>query len=125
MKRAGQVVLFPFPYADLRQGKLRPALLLGQLPGDYDDWLICMISSQTRHYIQGFDEIIRRSDEDFTQSGLKVESVIRVGRLAVVTGDVLVGAIGEISSSRLQRIKKNLASWLLGTSADPTATPTP
>jgi len=37
MKKAGQVVVFRFPQADLTEGKLRPALLLGQLPGEYDD----------------------------------------------------------------------------------------
>jgi hypothetical protein len=40
MKRAGQIVLFRFPRTDLGEGKLRPALLLGRLPGEYDDWLI-------------------------------------------------------------------------------------
>ena len=39
MKQAGQVVLFRFPHADLEEGKLRPALLLRRLPGEYDDWL--------------------------------------------------------------------------------------
>ena len=58
MKQAGQVVLFRFPHADLEEGKLRPALLLRRLPGEYDDWLTCMISSQVRHYIPEFDEII-------------------------------------------------------------------
>jgi hypothetical protein len=47
MKEAGQVVVFRFPQTDLEEGKLRPALLLGKLPGKYDDWLICMISSHT------------------------------------------------------------------------------
>jgi mRNA interferase MazF len=51
MKQAGQIILFRFPQTDLEEGKLRPALLLGKLPGDFDDWLICMISSQIRHYI--------------------------------------------------------------------------
>jgi len=50
MRQAGQIVLFRFPQTDLEEGKLRPALLLGRLPGEYDDWLICMISSQTCHY---------------------------------------------------------------------------
>jgi hypothetical protein len=39
MKQAGQIVLFRFPQTDLEEGKLRPALLLGKLPGAYDDWL--------------------------------------------------------------------------------------
>ena len=113
MKEAGQVVVFRFPQADLEEGKLRPALLLGKLPGEYDDWLICMISSQTRQYIAGFDEIIQEDDADFGESGLKVTSVIRVGRLAVVSGEILIGAIGQISTERLSRVKKHLADWLV------------
>ncbi len=113
MKKPGQVVLFRFPQTDLEDGKLRPALLLGKLPGEYDDWLICMISSQTRQYITDFDEIVQNNDADFTQSGLKVPSVIRIGRLAVVSGDVLLGAIGEILPERLVRIKQKLSGWLL------------
>jgi mRNA interferase MazF len=112
MKEAGQVVVFRFPQADLEEGKLRPALLLGKLPGNYDDWLICMISSQTRQVVTGFDEIVQQEDHDFGESGLKVASVIRLGRLAVVSGDVLLGAIGTISSERLHRVKKHLSDWL-------------
>jgi mRNA interferase MazF len=112
MKQAGQIILFRFPQAELEEGKLRPALLLGKLPGGYDDWLICMISSQIRHYIPQFDELIQEHDSDFAQSGLKVASVIRVGRLAVVEGKVLLGATGQISPERLQRIKNHLAEWI-------------
>jgi mRNA interferase MazF len=113
MKQAGQIVLFRFPQSDMEQGKLRPALLLGKLPGEFDDWLICMISSQLRHHVDQFDETIQESDDDFTESGLKVPSVVRVGRLAVVSGEILIGAIGQISEQRLGRIKKHLADWLL------------
>jgi mRNA interferase MazF len=41
MKQSGQIILFRFPQADLEQGKLRPALLINKLPGEYDDWLVC------------------------------------------------------------------------------------
>jgi len=112
MKQAGQIVLFRFPQTDLEEGKLRPALLLGRLPGEHDDWLICMISSQIRHYVPGFDEVVQETDADFAGSGLKVSSVIRVGRLAMVEGEILLGAIGQIASERLQRIKSRLAKWL-------------
>jgi mRNA interferase MazF len=111
MKQAGQIVVFRFRQTDLEEGKLRPALLLRKLPGEYDDWLICMISSQTRQYIAGFDELVQESDTDFGESGLKVASVIRVGRLAVVSGEILLGAIGQVSNERLIRVKKHLSDW--------------
>jgi mRNA interferase MazF len=112
MKKAGQVVIFRFPQTDLEEGNLRPALLLGKLPGNYDDWLICMISSQTHQYVEGFDEIVQEGDKDFGESGLKVTSVIRIGRLAVVSGEILLGAIGQVSKERLDRVKKHLSDWL-------------
>ena len=71
-----------------------------------------MISSQTRQFITGFDEIVQEEDQDFGESGLKVTSVIRVGRLAVVSGDILLGAVGNISNERLHRVKQHLSDWL-------------
>jgi mRNA interferase MazF len=56
--------------------------------------------------------MIQEQDSDFAQSGVKIASVIRVGRLAVVEGSVLLGAIGHISPERLQRIKNHLAAWI-------------
>ena len=112
MKEAGQVVLIQFPYADLREGKFRPALLLCKLPGKYDDWLTCMVTSQLRQYTPDFDHIIQEGDPDFVDSGLKMASVIRVGRLAVVEGELLLGAMGQISSERLRRIKSQVAEWI-------------
>ena len=113
MKRAGQIVLFRFPQADLDVGKLRPAPMLGKLPGAYDDWLICMISSQVYQYVQGFDELMSDGEIDFAASGLKTPSVIRIGRLAVVEGDILTGAVGHIVPERLQRIRQRLADWIV------------
>lgn len=112
MKQPGQVILFRFPQTDLEEGKLRPALLLAKLPGEYDDWLVCMISSQIYHHIPEFDELVQESDNDFTESGLKVTSVIRLGRLAVASGEIFLGAIGQISEDRLARLRKHLANWL-------------
>ena len=105
MIQEGQVVLFRFPQIDQTLGKLRPALVIRRLPGPYDDWLICMISSQLSQQISGFDEIIAGEDIDFELSGLKTSSVIRISRLAVVNKNALLGSIGKISVERLNFIK--------------------
>lgn len=108
----GQIVLFRFPRTDHEAGKLRPALVLKRLPGKYDDWLICMISSRTHQYIQNFDERMNPDDKDFLQSGLKLPRVIRVSRLAVVESHILLGKLGKIDNSRLVRVKINLCEWI-------------
>jgi mRNA interferase MazF len=111
-KKFGQIVLFKFPQTDLTIGKLRPALLLKQINSKYGDWLTCMISTKTGQEIIDLDEIIEITDEDFPQSGLKSASVIRVSRLAVISAQILMGTIGEISPARLVKAKQNLARWI-------------
>ena len=73
-----------------------------------------MISSQLSREVEGFDEIISEQDDDFILSGLKQTSLIRIARLAVVEKNILLGAIGQISSTRLDRIKNRLSDWLVG-----------
>ncbi len=114
MVREGQVVLFRFAQTDQTPGKLRPALVIRQVPGHHDDWLICMISTQLSQKIENFDEIISARDNDFISSGLKQTSLIRIFRLAVVERKILLGTIGTIDSTRLTRIKNNLSRWLIG-----------
>jgi len=110
--KPGDILLVRFPRANLQSGKYRPVLLLSRMPGPFDDWLICGITSQLRHEVEGWDEVVKRADSDFKSSGLKVPSLIRIGKLATVEEAVLEGVLGEISSERLMRILKRLMNHL-------------
>ncbi len=112
IKRAGQIVLCRFPQTDFALGKRRPALLLLPLPSEYEDWLVCMMSTKTEQTVPGVDELITVSDSDFDQSGLKEDTLIRLTRLATVTDSLFAGTIGQISSERLARLRQNLARWI-------------
>jgi mRNA interferase MazF len=112
MKRAGQIVLTPFPHTDLSGAKLRPVLMLRRASERFDDWLVCMVSSQIEQAEAGFDEILLTADPDFAASGLKAPSVLRLSRLAVLHGALLAGSIGTIDDIRLLRIRQRLARWI-------------
>lgn len=71
-----------------------------------------MVSTQLNQQIADLDEVIASDDEDFQASGLKLPSLIRTTRLAVVEDSVLLGQTGAISDSRLRRIRAKLARWL-------------
>ena len=109
---SGQIVLFRFPQTDLNLGKLRPALLIAPSPSVYDDWLVCMISTQSHQTISGIDDLISVSDPDFPTSGLKADSVFRLTRLAVVSSTIFSGTTGMISSQRLKSLKSKIAKWI-------------
>lgn len=113
VKQAGQIVVTPFPYTDLSNAKLRPVLLLRQASARFDDWLVCMVSSQLSQAESSLDEIMMPADADFTVSGLKAPSVLRLSRLAVLDGNTLVGCIGCIDEQRLNAVRQRLAAWIL------------
>lgn len=112
MKQAGQIVVTPFPHTDLSTAKLRPVLLLRQASMRFDDWLVCMVSSQLQQADAGLDEILMPTDTDFVASGLKAPSVLRLSRLAVLDGSSLVGCIGSIEQQRLKAVRQRLAEWI-------------
>jgi len=65
--------------------------------------------------VQGVDKIIHDTDLDFSQTGLKSTSLIRVLRIAVVSADLFRGAIlGALPEQRLTRIRTYLAQWISG-----------
>ena len=112
MKRPGLVAVLRFPESASALRKRRPVLLLAPVPGHFRGWLVCALSTRTHQAAEGFDEIIAPGDDDFESSGVKVESVIRLARLAVVPDNRLEGSIGEIGKPRLERIRSTLSTWL-------------
>lgn len=112
--RSGKLALLRFFYTDLEVSKLCPVLLIARVPGPYLDWLVTMVSTHLDQALPEFDEVITEQDLDFPSSGLKKASVIRIGRLAVVEAELLLGEIGEISDERLKRIQRRIADWITG-----------
>lgn len=84
----GDILLFRFPHSDLVTGKLRPALAIKRIDGEFDDWLVCMISTQIRHQIYGLEIVLDGSSFNFASTGLKKASLIRTSRLAVVQASI-------------------------------------
>lgn len=110
--KESDVILTPIPQADGKI-KLRPAILLREMPGGYHDVLVCGVSTQTQLRIPDFDEIIALDDDDFTTSGLMKESLIRLGFLAVIPTIKIAGSTGSISRQRHRRLLHNLSKYLL------------
>ena len=108
----GDLVLLRFPQADLVAGKLRPALVVAIAPGRHPDVLLSFITSRAYQVIPDFDEVIDPAEADFSSSGLKARSIIRLARLVSVDEAVITARLGEISPERLRRIKKRLVDWL-------------
>jgi mRNA interferase MazF len=107
----GDIALAPLPQADGRL-KYRPVVLLRRLP-PFGDFLVCGVSTQLQQRVPAFDEVVTTEDADFSATGLKAASVIRLGFLAVLPETHLAGSIGAISVERHRRLLSNLCNYLL------------
>ena len=109
--KEGDVVLTPIPQADSRV-KNRPAIILREMPS-YGDLLVCGVSTQLHHYLQGFDDIISPTDADFASSGLVAASLIRLSFLAILPRKNIAGIIGSIAPERHRRLLEALSNYLV------------
>ena len=109
--REGEIILANLPLSD-GNIKLRPVLLLKQLPG-YNDFLVCGISTQLHQLIKNFDELIDEKSGNFIQTGLRQSSIIRLGFLAVIPNNKIPGSIGRIDSPLHKNLLERLARYLI------------
>ena len=109
--KEGDIVLVAMPQAD-GVSKNRPVVFLRELP-PFRDALVCGVSSQLRHEVKDFDEIITANDADFKTSGLIDSSLIRLGFLTTVTRTKIAGSIGSISRTRHHRLLRKLSDHLI------------
>jgi len=109
--KESDVVLTPISQAN-GVIKNRPVIILREMP-PHRDLLVCGVSTQLHQRVKDFDEIISPTEADFALSGLKSESLIRLGFLAVLTRGSIIGTIGSISSERHKRLLKTLSDYLV------------
>ncbi len=89
-----KIVLIHFPFTDLTDSKLRPALVLHESEHDV---VVAFISSKIPGYLQDSDFPIAMDHPSFFSTGLKVSSVIKFDKIATVAKDLIEGEIGEIT----------------------------
>ena len=109
--KEGDVVLTPIPQAD-GAVKNRPAVILRVMP-PYGDFLVSGVSTQLDKEVKGFDDVISSKDDDFSSSGLRTRSLIRLGFLAVLPSRQIIGTIGSLASTRHRKLLETLCNYLI------------
>lgn len=106
MHKKGKIVLIPFPFTDLSASKVRPAVIVSDfLRGE--DVIVAFISSSLKKP-QKTDVILKGQSKEFHKTGLKTESVIKIGKLATLDKKTILGEIGEISENAKKEINKKI-----------------
>lgn len=94
----GTVVLVPFPFSDLSQAKLRPAVVLAD--AGRDDWILCQLTSKP----YGDARAISLTDDSFLRGSLRVASYARPGKLFTANRNLMVADVGVLKPEPLKGI---------------------
>lgn len=93
---AGAVVLVRFPFSDLSQTKLRPAVVLAD--AGRGDWILCQVTSKP----YGDSRAIKLEDTGFAAGSLRVVSYARPGKLFTANLDLIVSEVATLKSQSLK-----------------------
>ena len=94
----GEVVLFPFPFSDLSQSKVRPAVCLAD--AGRGDWVLCQITSSP----YGDPAAVPLNGPDFASGGLLVASFARPGKLFTAHSGLMVRSVGVLNPVAFARV---------------------
>nr|NQU89634.1 type II toxin-antitoxin system PemK/MazF family toxin [Bacteroidota bacterium] len=93
------IVLVPFPFDDFSDTKLRPALCLTNEIGTFQHVIIAFISSNISKEILDSDIIIRKESKDWVDTGLAVDSLIRIHKLITIPKYLFKRKLGRINKN--------------------------
>lgn len=96
--RHGDVVLVPFPFADLTGRKVRPAVVVSADPQGTELILAFITSVLTNRSPRGAEVEVLQSDPEFRVTGLKADSLIRLDKLVTLSRSIIsrrTGAAGR------------------------------
>jgi len=94
----GEVVLVRFPFSDLSQSKLRPAVCLAD--AGRGDWVLCQITSNA----YGDSRAIALDDPDFVSGGLNVASYARPAKLFTAHERLIAQSVGKLRDETFRRV---------------------
>ena len=97
----GDIVLVPFPFTDLSQTKLRPAIVLWA-DSIGNDVTLCFVSSQGLDTLATGEFLLDATDSEFTSTGLKTSSKVRVTRIMTVERKLIVRRLGKLGTNQIQ-----------------------
>lgn len=101
-----QVVLLPFPFSDLSNQKLRPALVLAD--AGRDDWVLCQITSKS----YADSRAIELLDTAFAHGGLQLASYARPAKLFTAHASLIRSVAGALNDAAHQRVLDSVVSLL-------------
>ena len=95
--KTGDLILIPFPFAELTNRKIRPAVVIATTKDKFRDLIVAAISSVIPQKLSE-NEILLEPDKT---NKLRVKSVIKVDRIGTLKKEDKIAELGKLSEREL------------------------
>ena len=95
---AGEVVTVLFPFSDLTNSKLRPAVVLAD--AGRGDWILCQVTSNS----YSDPGAIQIEEEDFVSGSLQRISYARPGKIFTANETLITSKVGTLQDASFRKI---------------------
>jgi len=99
--KIGDIILIPFPFAELTNIKVRPAVVITETDDNFKDLVVSAISSVVPPVISK-REVFLKSNK---VNNLRVDSVIKVDRIVTLKKEHTIANLGKLSIKELTAFK--------------------
>ena len=98
--KTGEIVLIPFPFAELTNVKARPSVIIAETDDRYKDIIVAAISSVVPARISKNELILEPS----SANGLRVRSIVKVDRLVTTKRKNIIVELGFLSGAEIEKL---------------------
>ncbi|MDD4190777.1 MAG: type II toxin-antitoxin system PemK/MazF family toxin [Mangrovibacterium sp.] len=102
--KTGDIILIPFPFAELTNKKVRPAVVIAETHDKYKDIIVSAVSSVVPARPSDMEIIIEPNKDN----GLRVRSVIKVDRIVTLKREDKIADLGKLSKQGVPTFKDAL-----------------
>lgn len=100
--KTGEIILIPFPFAELTNKKVRPAIVICETKDVYQDIVVCAISSVIPNNLTENEMILKKD----AANNLRVDSVAKVDRIVTAKRNDIIAKLGKLNDTDLKNFKE-------------------
>jgi len=99
--KTGDIVLIPFPFAELTNRKVRPAVVVCETKDQFKDLVLCAVSSVVHAPLSENEMLLTSAPAN----GLRKTSVLKIDRIVTAKNADVIARLGELKDTDLIAFK--------------------
>ena len=106
--KAGEIILIPFPFAEMTKRKVRPSVVISLTKDKHKDIIVSAISSVLPEKTNDNEMILEPS----SVNKLRTVSVLKVDRIVTLKKEDMIARLGKLNEAELATFKRKFKNLI-------------